>query len=179
MDRPGYNVVCLPVANYGQQYAHIHNAVPSGLSQAELNADHLVEAFAGWMQQQAMRFRQSLVIANIDNKRLMKRWDAWGHLSILNIQSYYKKFELKHHFYDDYLYASNKAQQDGQPDYGRNGTADSPVYQPKNPGGISLAPRAPLGPKAAPEPSKPLGSVRDPRLAYRKSHAREGPPGHQ
>lgn len=84
LDSLNNNVLCLPVVGYGQRTGTEHPNIPKGLTQDERNADHLVEAFAGWMQMNATRFRRMAVVSNQRNEALLSRWSAWGHLNILS-----------------------------------------------------------------------------------------------
>ncbi|KAJ6011449.1 hypothetical protein N7451_002861 [Penicillium sp. IBT 35674x] len=84
LDNLNNNVLCLPVVGYGQRTGAEHADIPKGLTQDERNADHLVEAFAGWMLMNATRFRRMAVISEQRNEALLSRWSAWGHLTILS-----------------------------------------------------------------------------------------------
>ncbi|KAJ6093352.1 hypothetical protein N7486_008641 [Penicillium sp. IBT 16267x] len=84
LDSLNNNVLCLPVVGYGQRTGAEHPNIPKDLTQDERNADHLVEAFAGWMQMNATRFRRMAVVTFQSNKALLSRWSAWGHLNVLS-----------------------------------------------------------------------------------------------
>lgn len=163
MDQPGHNVFYLPVVNYGLRNAHTHDAVPHGLTEAELKADHLVEAFAGWMQHHAGQFRRSYVIANLQNSQLITRWRKWGHLIVTDIDTFLKSKAVKHNTFDTWLYGK------GQVNKGERQEEDgTPAFHPNTPGEIFTTPKTPAESKSPAGSQQPGGHSRDPRIANRR-----------
>ncbi|KAJ5239392.1 hypothetical protein N7468_004011 [Penicillium chermesinum] len=162
MDRRNHVVLCLPVVNYGQRNHHSHDAVPSGLTQAEINTDHLVEAFAGWIQHHAARFQHCIALVKLDNKRLFDRWSAWGHITINDIAGFFKTMNLGPDAYHDYLFPPPQVERDDQQ------ADDSPAFQAK-PGNLSRTSQIPAESRTPVEGSHPTISSRDPRKANRKT----------
>jgi hypothetical protein len=82
------------VAGYGERSADTNPELPQNLTQAERNADHLAEAFAGWFIENAACLRRSSIISNCKNEVLLKRWASWGHVTLFSVGSFIKKQDM-------------------------------------------------------------------------------------
>ena len=69
--------LCIP--NYGFHRETDHSAIPKGLGQTELNADHLIEFFAGWALANSHKFRRFVVVTTVNP---VQRWESWNQLDI-------------------------------------------------------------------------------------------------
>lgn len=94
LDHPNNNVLCLPLPKYGARTEADNPEIPKGLTQAERDADHLVEAFAGFTIVNAARFRKTSVITSIRHPDLLSRWDKWGHVVVFPVNKFFKTFVL-------------------------------------------------------------------------------------
>lgn len=95
LDGPNNNILSLTVAGYGERSANTNPELPQDLTQAERNADHLAEAFAGWTIENAARLRRSYIISNCKNEALLKRWASWGHVTLFSVGAFIKKYDMK------------------------------------------------------------------------------------
>ncbi|KAJ5721825.1 uncharacterized protein N7483_009759 [Penicillium malachiteum] len=153
LDNPNNNVICLPVQGYGTRSESDDPLIPKGLTQEERNADHLVEAFAGWMLAEAARFRKTVVISNHTNKDLMARWPGWGHVNVFDVNSFLKKWQVKEDVLLEKIKTGSKPQD------------DSPMTPADH---TAMTPRIPQTPKTPLESQisrDPRVSARDPRLS--------------
>ncbi|KAJ5793152.1 uncharacterized protein N7503_009130 [Penicillium pulvis] len=151
LDSLNNNVLCLPVVGYGQRTGAEHPDIPKGLTQDERNADHLVEAFAGWMLMNATRFRRMAVISDQRNEALLLRWSAWGHLTILGgFKGFCKAYNTDEAVLHDRL------------QNGLQRNVNSPqITAEANP---LTTPRTPQTPQESQDPCEPRRESRDPRL---------------
>lgn len=94
LDHPNNNVLCLPLPKYGARTEADNPEIPKGLTQAERDADHLVEAFAGFTIVNAARFRKTTVITSIKHPALTSRWESWGHVAVYSVNRFFKYFQL-------------------------------------------------------------------------------------
>lgn len=154
LDHLNNNVLCLPVVGYGQRTGAEHPNIPKGLTQDERNADHLVEAFAGWMQMNATRFRKMAVVSNQRHEALLARWSAWGHLTIL---SGFKGFCK--------AYNTDEAILHERLQNGRQRNVNSPQIPAEvNALTTPRTPRTPQTPQESQDPCESRRDSRDPRL---------------
>ncbi|KAJ5727596.1 hypothetical protein N7493_005416 [Penicillium malachiteum] len=149
LDNPNNNVVCLPLRDYGTRSESDDSRIPKGLTQEERNADHLVEAFAGWMIIESARFRKTVVISNHTNQNLMLRWPIWGHVNVFDVQSFLKKWQVKEDALLEKIKTGSKRQD------------ESP-----------MTPRIPQTPKTPLESQ--ISRDRDPRVSARDARASRG-----
>ena len=70
--------------NYGHRSENDDPAIPKGLTQAQRDADHLIEFFAGWGLVNCHRFRRLVVVTSSTEPLL--RWKAWNHVRFLVFQ---------------------------------------------------------------------------------------------
>ncbi|KAJ5643996.1 uncharacterized protein N7484_006503 [Penicillium longicatenatum] len=156
LDRINNNVLCLPVAGYGQRTGDEHPHIPKGLTQDERNADHLVEAFAGWMQMNVTRFRRMAVVSFQRNEALLSRWSAWGHLHVMSgFKGFCKAYNTDETILHDRL------------QNGLQRSVNSPRVLEANPLATPRTPRTPQTPQETQDPRGSHRESRDPRL-YRK-----------
>lgn len=94
LDNQNNNVLCLPVPKYGSRAKADNPEIPEGLTQVERDADHLVEAFAGFTILNASRFRKTIVITSIKNTPLFQRWHNWGHVAVYSMGTFFDRFRL-------------------------------------------------------------------------------------
>ncbi|KAL1952486.1 hypothetical protein VTO42DRAFT_5192 [Malbranchea cinnamomea] len=71
--------------NYGSRSEDDHDAIPKGLSQAERDADHLIEYFAGWCLANCHKYRKFYVLTHF---KPQPRWEKWHHLTITSGQKF-------------------------------------------------------------------------------------------
>ncbi|KAJ5634153.1 hypothetical protein N7528_001995 [Penicillium herquei] len=150
LDNPNNNVVCLPLRDYGTRSESDDARIPKGLTQEERNADHLVEAYAGWMIIESARFRKTVVISNHTNQSLMARWPVWGHVNVFDVQSFFKKWQVKEDALLEKIKTGSKRQD------------ESPT-----------TPRIPQTPKTPLESQ--ISRDRDPRVSARNPRTSRGP----
>lgn len=74
--------------NYGFRRETDHPGIPKGLEQVGLNADHLIEFFAGWALVNCHKFRRFVVATTVKSVR---RWESWNHLEIYHDAAYFLK----------------------------------------------------------------------------------------
>ena len=55
--------------------------LPKGLSQEQLNTDHLAEFFAGWALVNSHRFRRFIVLTTL---KPLDRWKGWNHVDVIS-----------------------------------------------------------------------------------------------
>ncbi|KAJ6165013.1 hypothetical protein N7470_003685 [Penicillium chermesinum] len=107
MDRRNHVVLCLPVVNYGQRNHHSHDAVPSGLTQADKYRTTLWRPLLDGYSIMLLDFNIACLV-KLDNKRLFDRWSAWGHITINDIAGFFKTMNLGPDAYHDYLFPHRK-----------------------------------------------------------------------
>ena len=94
LDQPNNNILCLPIPGYGTRTETQNPDIPKGLTQNERDADHLVEAFAGWTLANATRLRRNVVITNCKNQTMLRRWKDWGHVSVLQVSEFVRSWKI-------------------------------------------------------------------------------------
>ena len=83
IEHPIISPVKLP--NYGHRSENDDPAIPKGLTQAQRDADHLVEFFAGWGLVNCHRFRRFIVVTSFTEP--LSRWKTWNHVRFLVFHS--------------------------------------------------------------------------------------------
>jgi len=79
--------------NYGHRPENDDPAIPKGPTQAQRDADHLVEFFAGWGLVNCHRFRRFVVVTSFTEP--LSRWKTWNHLEFrCGYKSFFKNFSI-------------------------------------------------------------------------------------
>lgn len=142
LDGPNNNILSLTVAGYGERTARMSPWLPRDLTQAERNADHLAESFAGWGMENAARLRRFYIISNCKNEALRKRWAGWGHVNLFSLRSFREKY--KHKIGKDVLEKLQSKSKQNKPGSGRSSHSgpsngqnpvdlSSPIQTPQTP----------------------------------------------
>lgn len=137
LDNINNNVLCLPVPNYGSRTEAHNPNIPKGLTQVQRDADHLIEAFAGFTILNAARFRKTIVITSIKHTALFDRWLSWGHVAVYSIGTFFDRFRLNETYLEGKLALGGM---DGRP-VQRDGVHSG-----------SQAPRTPIDPRTPKAP---------------------------
>ncbi|KAJ5761031.1 hypothetical protein N7520_008187 [Penicillium odoratum] len=157
LDRSNNNVLCLPIPGYGTRTGAEH-AHTKCLTQPERDADHLVEAFAGWTQVNAARFRKTAVVTFLKNEPLLSRWSGWGHVVVLDgFKAFCRAFATDESILFERL-QNGLQRQVNSPQLATEGGVTTP-WTPHTPQ-ESRDPRKNRG-----DPSRDRKGSRDPRLA--------------
>ncbi|KAJ5925626.1 hypothetical protein N7454_008265 [Penicillium verhagenii] len=141
IDCPNNNVICLPVPGYGHRTGTEHPDIPKGLTQEERNADHLVEAFAGWTHLHAARFRKTAVVTFLKKDTLLSHWSDWGHVAVLDFRDFCRAYSTDEAVLFDRL-------QNGPPqaDHSPNTPRDPPTPRESQDPRVSRRDNAPANP---------------------------------
>lgn len=145
LDGPNNNILSLTVAGYGERTAQMPSSLPRDLTQAERNADHLTESFAGWGMENAARLRRFYIISNCKNEALCKRWAGWGHVNLFSVQSFLEKY--KHKISKDVLEKLQSKSKQNKPGSGRS--SHSGPSNDRNPTDLSSPIQTPQTPMTA------------------------------
>ncbi|KAJ5676075.1 hypothetical protein N7462_008972 [Penicillium macrosclerotiorum] len=165
LDESNSNVVSIPLAGYGSRSENAAFHIPRGLTQAERNADHLVEAFAGWTLIYAARFRKTTVISNVDNPLLLSHWSSWRHAFHYSAKAFISRGRIDETVVLDRLH---RTRMPATQKSGKNDLPSSPMTQtPRTPSALSIGiptPREPPKELQANAPTAPkTGEWKQPR----------------
>ncbi|PYI30640.1 hypothetical protein BP00DRAFT_372707 [Aspergillus indologenus CBS 114.80] len=117
---------------YGSRTEKDNPDLPAGLSRAHLDADHLIEFFAGWGLVNSHLYRRFVVVTSPNLK--LARWADWHHLELKHgAREFIETFKI------DYKYYWNKLTEKSVPQAGgrdlHSYQAATP-YTPRTPGGL-------------------------------------------
>ncbi|OJK01169.1 hypothetical protein ASPACDRAFT_25704 [Aspergillus aculeatus ATCC 16872] len=110
--------------------------IPAGLSRAHLNADHLIEFFAGWALVNNHLYRRFVVVTSPGLR--LPRWAEWNHIELKHgAREFIESFKIDYRYYWSKL-TEKPGSQGGAKDH-HSHQAASP-YTPRTPRGLRAAP---------------------------------------
>ncbi|KAJ5115309.1 hypothetical protein NUU61_001068 [Penicillium alfredii] len=138
LDRLNHHAFSLSLPGYGNRAEQDDPTLPKGLTQEERNADHLIQAFAGWSIVNAARFGRFIVITSLADDVLKSRWREFGHLNIQGpLKNVFDKFKVPHAAIWDLL-------------------QHGPSKHKGDSSSTATAPQAPIGPVSVSTPQTPV-----------------------
>ncbi|RAK74876.1 putative Chromo domain protein Chp1p [Aspergillus fijiensis CBS 313.89] len=121
---------------YGSRTEKDNPDIPAGLSRAHLDADHLIEFFAGWALVNNHLYRRFVVVTSPGLK--VPRWAEWNHIELKHgAREFIESFQIDYRYYWSKL-TEKPGSQGGAKDH-HSHQAASP-YTPRTPGGLRAAP---------------------------------------